>query len=165
MRKDIRLAPRVSLPRTPANRRKREHRLTQGDREAARTRHWTKRTLVTMVALVGVLIFTSAASASLIYDSSSTLSVQFGTLPPLVLTSPGGTASVNGGAGGPVGLAGGDFMGSALITLPPTVVPPLTALSLINGGNLGGTRSFRAWAAPSGSSARSTPTWAVSLCW
>jgi hypothetical protein len=92
-----------------------------------------------MVALVGVLIFASAASASLFFDSSSTLSVQFGILPPMVLTTPGGTATVNGGFGGPVGLAGGDFMGSALITLPPTLAPPLTSLSLINGGNLGGT--------------------------
>jgi hypothetical protein len=151
MRKDIRLASCVSVPRTPANRRKREHRLAQGEREAARTRHSTRRTMVTMVALGGVLTFTSEASASLTYDSSSTLSVQFDILPPMVLTTPGGTASVNAGAGGPVGLAGGDFMGSALITLPPTLAPPLTALSLINGG--------------SGSSARSTPTWAVSLCW
>jgi hypothetical protein len=91
------------------------------------------------VLAVAVVGWVAPASAVLSYDSSSTLSVQFGTLPPLVLTTPGGAATVNGGVGGPVGLAGGDFWGSALTVLPPTLAPPLTSLSLINGGNLSGT--------------------------
>ncbi len=88
---------------------------------------------------VAVAGWAAPASAQLTYDASSILSVELGSSPPLVLTTPGGVSSVNGGLGGPVGLFGGDFSGSPVTTLSPNAAPPLTSLSLINGGNLSGT--------------------------